>query len=53
MFDVTDYQDISPEDMRELMAEMKESEQALNLEALTRWLEEEYPVEMGADAPCA
>ncbi len=47
MYDLTNYQDIPPEDMRELMAEIKESEQALDLEALTRWLEEEYPVEMG------
>ena len=53
MFDVTDHQDIAPEDMRELMTEMQEYERKLDLEELTMWLEANYPAEMGLDAPCA
>jgi hypothetical protein len=42
MFDFSNYPDIAPAELRELMQEMDQSEPELDLEELTEWLEKQY-----------
>jgi hypothetical protein len=45
MFDMQNYADIAPEDMEELMHEMRAREAELELDALAEWYEQQYPAE--------
>jgi hypothetical protein len=46
MFDLSNYPDIAPAELRELMHEMDQSEPELDLEELTEWLEKQHADEL-------
>lgn len=42
MFNLSNYPDIAPHELKEQMHEMEASEPALDLEALSEWLEKQH-----------
>jgi hypothetical protein len=48
MFDFSNYPDIAPAELRELMHEMDQSEPELDLEELTEWLQTQHAAELNA-----